>query len=77
MLVFSFDGIQILNLNEPDDDGNNHHSVYDSIIGVDDHDGHELVVCLTDQGEVEDEGDGEGDQREETQEESNLRVGPV
>ena len=64
-------------MNESYDDGNNHHGVDDSVVGVDDHDGDELVVGLTDEGEVEDEGDGERHKREETQEESNLRVGPV
>ena len=77
MFVFSFDELQILYLNKTYYDSHDHHGIDKSVIDIDDDTGNELVVGLVDEREVEDEGDGECDQREETQEETNLRVGPV
>ena len=77
MFVFGFDELQILYLNKTYYDSHDHHRIDQSVVDVDDDTGNELVVGLVDEREVEDEGDGEGDQREEAQEEPNLRVGPV
>ena len=77
MFVLSFNEIQILNLNESDYDCNNHHGVDDGIIGVDDHDGNELIIGLADEGEVEDEGDCESDEGEQPHEQTNVGVRPV
>ena len=77
MLVFGFDELQILYLNKTYYDSHDHHGIDETVIDIDDDTGDELVVRLVDEREVEDEGDGEGDQREQTQEESNLRVRPV
>ena len=77
MFVFSFDKLQILYLDKTNNDGHDHHGIDESVIDIDDDTGNELVVGLVDEREVEDEGDGEGDEREEAQEESDLRVGPV
>ena len=62
MFVFGFDELQLLNLNKPYDDRHDHHGVDESVIDVDDDAGDELVAGLVDEGEVEDEGDGEGDE---------------
>ena len=77
MFVFSFDELQILYLDKPYYDSHDHHGIDKSVIDIDDDTGNELVVGLVDEREVEDEGDGEGDEREEAQKEPNLRVGPV
>ena len=77
MFVFSFDELQILYLDKTNYDGHDHHGIDESVIDIDDDTGNELVVGLVDEREVEDEGDGEGDEREEAQEESDLRVRPV
>ena len=58
----------MLNLNKPYDDGHDHHGVDERVIDVDDDAGNELVAGLVDEGEVEDEGDGEGDQGEQAKE---------
>ena len=77
MFIFCFDELQILYLNKTYYDSHDHHGIDESVIDIDDDTGNELVVGLVDEREVEDEGDGEGHQREQTQEESDLRVRPV
>ena len=68
---------QVPDLNKPNDGGDDHGQVDDGVGDVDDQDCNELILDLTDQGEVEDEGDGESDQGEQAKEESNFRLRPV
>ena len=77
VFVFSFYELQILYLDKPYYDSHDHHGIDKSVIDIDDDTGNELVVGLVDEREVEDEGDGEGDETEEAQEHPRLGVGHV
>ena len=63
-----------MNLDKSNNYSNNHHGVDDGVIEVDYHDGDELIVRLTDEGEVEDESDGECHQAEKSHEQTDLGV---
>lgn len=71
------DKLEGASLDEADADGDDHDDVDEGVGDVEDEDGDEVVAGLADQGEVEDEGDGEGDQAEQAQEHPRLGVGHV
>ena len=77
MFIFCWDKLEGSDLCEPDDRGQDHDDVDDGVRDVDEEHRDQLVLGLTDQREVEDQGDGERDQGEQTKEQSHLRLRPV
>ena len=65
-LILFLDELEISNLDEADDDGNDHESVDDGVADVDDEHGDQMKVFLVDEGKVENEGDGERHQSQQT-----------
>ena len=64
-------------MNESHHHGSDHDAVDDRVRDVDDEDRDEVIAFLADQGKVEDEADGEGDEGEQSNEEANSRRRPV